>query len=815
MSSITNVGQHANNIVETIDQLRTDISDVGLHSGDQASVVTGPDGAMRIYVLDRASTASDDGVDHVATMSGEGMWISLGLWLSIHGSGGVRGLFGFEVFPDFPDFPPVVGDAVYVTSAGNMISKAMSDLFETTKVVGVVESIDLSAPSESQYTVLFSGEMGGYSGLVPGAQYYLSGDVSGAISLEPGRFPWRVGTAKDETTLVVDVEMFVPANVLDFRAVGDDSADDTAAFQAAIDAARFVYVPGLHTYLVSHVDLADDTYLYGDGPSSVIKRPDNALPSVAYALANALTIDILFGNLVKNVTIRDLTIDGNEANQSIIDDPQYRESTNAGAVGGANVYVIGDAGAGTSQRGSVCIRNVHSINATNNGLVVNNADEVIVEGCRVENTGKNGLYLAQVYGRNSRVVNNFFRECGWIYGGGIGLAQSGTVVSNNTVVSCYEMGIGATSTGNGKRAICELVIADNIVRGIRRRVLDNTGSRNSWVASSIGVGILWQQTQPLPSHRRCSVSITGNAVSGSMNVTETGAGTGISILGIADASPLYRPAGFVIANNVVMLTNSIGIDVRYLDNAVITGNSVRSPGFAGISMLDAKSSTCVGNSVQREWPFPDIVAYGGKEYTCIRRHVSESGSPPTTAVGDWTETSAVDSNTYEEWDADRAYAPAGTSTNIPTCYAFQLRIAGVTSGGIHSTNVVQNNAYEADGGSHICSVNLPVRVALPAVPDAGAWQLGARIDSTAVVVGTTLGWVCTTTGYACGTAWTINTAYLLGAVVHNAGNSYRCITAGTSAGAGGPTTLAADIVDNTVHWKYLAPRAAFTALPNL
>lgn len=52
-------------------------------------------------------------------------------------------------------------------------------------------------------------------------------------------------------------------------------------------------------------------------------------------------------------------------------------------------------------------------------------------------------------------------------------------------------------------------------------------------------------------------------------------------------------------------------------------------------------------------------------------------------------------------------------------------------------------------------------------------------------------------------AWAINTAYNQGDFVTNSGNLYVCITSGTSAGAGGPTTSAADITDNTVHWMYL------------
>lgn len=53
------------------------------------------------------------------------------------------------------------------------------------------------------------------------------------------------------------------------------------------------------------------------------------------------------------------------------------------------------------------------------------------------------------------------------------------------------------------------------------------------------------------------------------------------------------------------------------------------------------------------------------------------------------------------------------------------------------------------------------------------------------------------------TVWAGTTAYAKGAYVTNSTNIYRCITAGTSAASGGPTTTAADITDGTAHWKYI------------
>ncbi len=52
-------------------------------------------------------------------------------------------------------------------------------------------------------------------------------------------------------------------------------------------------------------------------------------------------------------------------------------------------------------------------------------------------------------------------------------------------------------------------------------------------------------------------------------------------------------------------------------------------------------------------------------------------------------------------------------------------------------------------------------------------------------------------------SWAASTGYTLGQRRTNSGRVYQVITAGTSAGSGGPTTTGADITDNTVHWRYL------------
>jgi len=94
-----------------------------------------------------------------------------------------------------------------------------------------------------------------------------------------------------------------------------------------------------------------------------------------------------------------------------------------------------------------------------------------------------------------------------------------------------------------------------------------------------------------------------------------------------------------------------------------------------------------------------------------------------------------------------------------------------------------------------------------AAPTTGVWAVADIIYNTAPAAGGVIGWVCTVAG-GFGTAWVNSTLYIRDTLVSNdSGKIYRCITSGTSAGAGGPTGTSADITDGTAHWKYVAPAA--------
>jgi parallel beta-helix repeat protein len=139
------------------------------------------------------------------------------------------------------------------------------------------------------------------------------------------------------------------ANVLDFGAVGDGVTNDTAAIQAAINAANGVFFPSGDYLVNAQIDLKSDLLLFGEGGSKIV-------------LAAGVTPYVLRGSATNNVTIRDLEIEGN------------------GASGFSTVYIT---------------------SATN----------VTVDNCKITKSGSNALFfVACLFAKvqNCILSNNFY-----------------------------------------------------------------------------------------------------------------------------------------------------------------------------------------------------------------------------------------------------------------------------------------------------------------------------------------------------------------------------------------------------------------------
>lgn len=96
----------------------------------------------------------------------------------------------------------------------------------------------------------------------------------------------------------------------------------------------------------------------------------------------------------------------------------------------------------------------------------------------------------------------------------------------------------------------------------------------------------------------------------------------------------------------------------------------------------------------------------------------------------------------------------------------------------------------------------------------GSYAQGDFIANASAAAAATPGWTATNTGRLA-RAWAISTAYSVGQLREKGGNIYVVKTAGTSAGSGGPTGTGTGITDNTVVWDYVCPKSTFATHANL
>lgn len=100
--------------------------------------------------------------------------------------------------------------------------------------------------------------------------------------------------------------------------------------------------------------------------------------------------------------------------------------------------------------------------------------------------------------------------------------------------------------------------------------------------------------------------------------------------------------------------------------------------------------------------------------------------------------------------------------------------------------------------------NIFTSEASPAGLGSGYTSAGTIVGDTS---GATKGWYCTLSGWN-SRAWVASTIFYIDMLVTNGGNVYVCRTAGTSAGAGGPSGTGTGIADNTVVWDYVSGSVA-------
>ncbi len=303
----------------------------------------------------------------------------------------------------------------------------------------------------------------------------------------------------------------------------------------------------------------------------------------------------------------------------------------------------------------------------------------------------------------------------------------------------------------------------------------------------------------------------------------------VSAYGAADSSYVRGPVfvmqtGDTVPSRVATLGDRVGTNIKAMQMVVaavfvavdttrikqfeISADAVS--GFSGaplILALDANGTRLTGNAVD--------ATYGDEKYVKV----------PSTA---WTTTT----------NFGGGYIFSGTNISFPISVSVRPEVKtiyiGYAGGGTFATAALIRSlwvkgyatAETAENASGEGGLNVFVPSTLDdgsqrlatAKPDtagtAGYYSRGQIVWNASAVAAAVSGWQCATAGWLA-KAWVISTAYgAIGQIVTNdTGKIYELTTAGTSAGAGGPTGTATAITDGTCVWKYIGVKATFCTLP--
>jgi parallel beta-helix repeat protein len=358
-------------------------------------------------------------------------------------------------------------------------------------------------------------------------------------------------------------------NVKDYGAKGDGVTDDTAAIQAAMDAASNVYFPA-GTYLVGAA-LVPNTNQYMWGTGATIK------------LADSTNTSIISADGASNITIEGLSLDGNKANQSIT----KTDSTKA------VIYLTDTSNATQVTKNNIV--NCKIINAGSDGVCFGASTYSGVSDCYIEAPAQHGISTigGSILQTEFCTFSHNRIKGGETGADGAGIIVMGTArfcsITGNTITDTgiYGDGITAYAQVNHGHSITGNVIKNSHNHGIHIggdhiTVSGNTINEVALTASGAsGILVESQSTDPAAQF----ITLSGNTV----YCTNANVGAGIDIQD--------RANNVVVSGNNIRNTATIGIRLNDGSLAVVSGNQVSGSGTIGIDVSSYIRVNIEGNII--------------------------------------------------------------------------------------------------------------------------------------------------------------------------------------------------------------------------
>jgi len=369
-------------------------------------------------------------------------------------------------------------------------------------------------------------------------------------------------------------------NVKDFGAVGNGSANDTAAIQAAINAAAgaVVWFP-LGTYKITDTisnTSATDIHLLADGKAVI-----TAIGNVTHADG---AIFRLGGNgVTTHLSVKGIRFNGNHGSYGSNDRILQLEANHV-LVEDCTFEGYGVQGVRSTQYGQVSetyfttVLNCHA-DGGSNGIYCNGGGSKHVEGCTVKNTTAGPIYL-QGDATDAGGTDN-----------GIGYGQ-GKIIGNLTV-DCF--------SGGQIRHCANGVISGNICRNPTGRGFTLGNSQGSTAItgntlvidddgltlSAAGITIDVVEESPADSSINGNIVVSGNTI---QNISGTSTiGFGIRCTGVKN---------LLMTGNLIGGTNDACIQSpdEYCDSYLITGNYFLNWTGDGIRLTEGDHHVLSGNT---------------------------------------------------------------------------------------------------------------------------------------------------------------------------------------------------------------------------